>query len=136
VGDLNGHALIIRPLSHETGIPTSFGEKDAIKCDVADLTAGTYHPDCLWFPGGIIGSLKGRIGQLVLAQVAQGEPKPGQSPPWILLPLAENPDVVAAANAWLAANPGKLDTAFAAPTPAAPVAAPAAPALAPTAPLI
>jgi hypothetical protein len=130
LADLLGHAAIIRPTSHEPSIPTSFGDKDAIRVDVADLTSGEYHPDALWFSGSVIGALKGRIGQLVLAQVAQGDAKPGQSPPWRLIPLTDNADVVAAAEAWLAANPGLLTTEFTAPATTA--TTPPAPALAPT----
>jgi hypothetical protein len=135
--DILGHAILVKPLSHELAIPTAFGESDAVKVNVVDLTTGTFHENVLWFPGYVVGSLKTQIGKLVLAQVAQGTPKPGQSPPWVLNPMSGNPEVVAAAEAWLAANPGVLDT-FAAPaaTPAPTVAAPvvAAPVLgAPTA---
>ena len=122
--EILGHAVLIKPLSHETDITTAFGVSDAIKVDVVDLSTGEHHENVLWFPGYVVGSLKTQIGKLVLAMVAQGTPKPGQSPPWILEPMSGNPQVVAAAEAWLAANPGVMDTSFAAP--AAPtVAAPA-----------
>lgn len=128
LADINGHAVIVKPLAHEHGIVTSFGERDAIRCHVADLTTGTFHADVLLFAGGVIGALKTRIGELVLAQVAQGTAKPGQSAPWMLAGMSGNPQVVQAAEAWLAANPGLLDTSFSAP---ATPAAPAAPVLAP-----
>lgn len=127
--DINGHAVLVKPLSYETGITTAYGESDAIKVNVVDLSTGEFHENVLWFPGYVVGSLKTQIGKLVLAMVAQGTPKPGQSPPWILEAMSSNPQVVAAAEAWLAANPGVLTDTFTAPAPAAapqvaPVAAP------------
>jgi hypothetical protein len=123
LADINNHAVIIRPVSYEQSIPTTYGDSDAIKVDVVDLTTGLFHEGVLWFSGMVIGALKSRIGELVLAQVTQGTAKPGQSPPWVLASMVDNEQVVAAANAWLAANPGKLTAALAAP--ATPAAAPA-----------
>ena len=128
--DVLGHALIICPTEVVCDIETTFGPADAIRVNVADLTDGTVHLDVLWFPRGLLSSLRSNVGQTVLAQMAQGVAKPGQSPPWTLHPLADNAEAVAAAEAWLTANPGALD----APTTQAAVPAssfaPPAPALA------
>lgn len=127
--DAQGHALIIKPLEHITSMPTVNGDSAAIKIDVVDLTTGEFHGDVLWFPKVLCSTLQGQIGKLVLAMVAQGEAKPGKSAPWILVSLTDNPDVVAGAEAWITANPGVIDTPFAAPatTTAAPVVAQPAP---------
>ena len=115
LSDLLGHTIIAKPTAYEPSIATSFGDTDAVRVDVADLMTGEHHTDALWFPGYVVGALKGRIGELVLGQVAQGDPKPGQSPPWIIEDRSTDAATIAAAEKWLAANPGKLDTAFAAP---------------------
>ena len=120
--DVLGHLLIVRPLEHRFGIVTSFGEKDAIRCDVADLTTNEVHKDVLWFPGGLVGSLKGSIGELILARMGQGVAKPGQSAPWTLIGASADPAAVQQASTWLAANPGFQGIGN--PTPAAAGAAP------------
>lgn len=129
--DVHGHTLIVFPTEHVTGITTTYGESDAIKINVHDLTAaadgtdGTYH-DVLWFSGYLVGAFKGRIGQHLLVRIEQGTPKAGQSPPWIAVDAQDNPAAVAAAQEWLAANPGVLEGApvpsFAAPATEAPAA--------------
>ena len=123
--DVNGHVLVVEPREHVTGIATSFGDKDAISCTVHDITAGTTHEDVLWFPGLLVGSLKGRIGQRVLGVMTQGTAKPGQAAPWILQDASTNPQAVAAATAYLT---GQVAASMAAPepTPAPAAAAPAA----------
>lgn len=142
LAELNGHTLIIKPTAHEPSILTQFGEKDAIRVNVVSLNTGECRHDVLWFGGGVIGALKREIGNLVLAQVTQGQPKPGQAPPWVLAPMADDPATVDAATKWVTANPGAIDgpaPAFAQPTAPATPAAPAVPPIggntpAPTAP--
>ena len=111
VKDVAGHVVLIYVKAYETAIPTSLGEKDAVRLNVVDLDTGDHHLDVLWFPKVIVGSLKRQIGQFVLAQVAQGAPKPGQNAPWVLNDASQSAKAVAAAEAWLAANPGVLDDA-------------------------
>jgi hypothetical protein len=84
---LNGTLLLIEPISLETGVKTSLGDKDAIRANVAVLDgpdAGTEINDALVFPRVLIGQLRSRVGQRVLGRLGQGVPKPGQSAPWIL----------------------------------------------------
>lgn len=120
--DLNGHILVVEPQSHETGIVTVHGEKDAIRCRVHDITDQVTYEDVLWFGGYLVGSLKSRIGQRVLALMGQGEAKKGQSPPWVLNDLSSEERAVAAATAYLT---GQTAASLAAPAPEA-AAAPAA----------
>lgn len=132
--DIAGHYVIVKALEYLPAFPTSFGATDAIRVNVADLSTGTLSHDVLWFGRAIVPGLRNSIGQpgYTLALVAQGEQKPGQDPPWILSPASDRPEVVAAATAWIAANPGALDgTPITAPA----LAAPAAPAAAPVQPM-
>jgi hypothetical protein len=125
--DVLGHALIIRPSEIVCDIETTFGPTDAVRVNVADLTTGELHTDVLWFPKGLLAALRSKLGANVLAQMAQGTAKPGQSPPWTLADLSTDAATVAHAEKWLAANPGKLEGA-----PAPVVTSPAgSPALAP-----
>lgn len=103
--DVLGHLLLIKPLSLETDVQTTYGSSDAVRCDVADLTTGLLHENVMWFPRVLVSSLQTRIGQMVLAAMAQGQPKPGQSPPWILNDAAGDPNAVGIAQSWLAQNP-------------------------------
>ena len=122
--DSNGHLLIIEPTAHETGILTTFGEKDAIRATVHDVDTGEAFHDALIFPGALIGSLKSRLGQKVLARLGQGVPKPGQAPPWQLVDASGDQSAVALAMAYEA----KLAQGSYAPVEATPqpVAAPVA----------
>lgn len=132
--DAQGHALIIKPIEHIASMPTVNGDSAAIKIDVVDLTTGQFHESVLWFPKVLASTLQSQVGKLVLAMVTQGEAKPGKSAPWILASLTDNAEVVAAAEAWIAANPGVIDTAFAAPA-TTPAPAPVAPVVAQPAPV-
>lgn len=114
-----GHLLIIEPQSHEHDIVTQFGSKDAIRATVHDIDTGETFDDSLIFPGGLIGALKARIGQKVLARLGRGVAKPGQAPPWQLVDASGDAAAVAQAQAFEAQQ-------YQAPQPAA--AAPAAPA--------
>ena len=81
--DLEGHLLIVEPLEYVASIPTSMGDKDAVRVTIHDITDTATYEDVLWFPKVLVGSLKGRIGQKVLAVLGKGTAKPGQSAPWI-----------------------------------------------------
>ncbi len=123
VADAEHHLLVIDVHSLEKDIPTSLGDKDAIKATVHDITDQETHDDVLIFPKVLIGSLKGRIGQKVLGTVGKGVAKPGQSPPWILFDAAGDQESVDKATAYLT---GQVAESLAAPEPA-PAAAAAAP---------
>jgi hypothetical protein len=125
--DLDGHLLVIEPSEHVQGIATTFGEKDAIRATVHDITAQSTHTDVLLFPGGLIGALKGRVGQRVLAVMGKGAAKPGQAAPWILTDASGVPEAVQAATAYLT---GQTAASMAAPAAPAPAADPQADALA------
>lgn len=123
VKDVNGHVVLIYVKSFEPSITTSLGERDAVRLNVADLDTGLHHLDVLWFPKVIVGSLKRQIGTFVLAQVGQGVAKPGQNAPWVLNDATGSDKATAAAQAWLAANPGVLDDTAQLAAPATGVAA-------------
>jgi hypothetical protein len=128
-----GHYVLVKPVAYRDQVQTTFGAKDAIEVNVVDLSTAEHENGVLWFAGKVIGSLKGQIGQLVLAQVTQGVAKAGQSAPWELVGASQIPEVVAAAEGWLAANPGALDGITSPAAPAAPSAAPAGVVAAPVA---
>jgi len=50
----------------------------------------------------MVGALKGRVGQKVLAHLGQGQAKPGQSAPWVLEDASGDAGAVAQAEAYLA----------------------------------
>lgn len=99
--DLEGHLLIVEPLEYVASIPTSMGDKDAVRVTIHDITDSTTYEDVLWFPKVLVGSLKGRVGQKVLAVLGKGTAKPGQSAPWILVDATTDNDCVKAATAYL-----------------------------------
>jgi len=109
VAAINQHYVVIFVKSYEENITTAHGPANAVRVNVADLTTGTHHLDVLWFPKVIVGSLRSQVGSMVLAKIAQGDPQPGKSAPWILEDATQEAAVVAAANKWLEANPGVLD---------------------------
>lgn len=97
-----GRLLLVEPHSHEQGIQTSLGTKDAVRATITVLdgdTAGTVLEDVLVFPKVLIGQLRPKIGEKVLGRLGQGEAKPGQNAPW---KLAEaGPADVQVGMAWL-----------------------------------
>lgn len=122
--DVNGHVLVVEPLAYETGIKTVHGDKDAVRLRLHDITDQATYDDVLWFGGYLVGSLKGRIGERVLALMGQGAAKAGQSPPWQLTDLSTNEQAVTAATNYLT---GAVAATITAPVEAAtPVTAPSA----------
>ena len=79
--------LLFTVHSVERGIDTSFGEADAVKCDIAaldgDHKAETWE-GALVFPRVLQSQLSGKVGGMVLGRLGKGEAKPGQSAPWKL----------------------------------------------------
>lgn len=120
VADADGHLVVIDVHSLERDIPTSLGDRDAIKATVHDITAGETFDDTLIFPKVLIGSLKTRIGQKVLGTIGQGVAKPGQNAPWVLFDASGDPAAVDQATAYLT---GQVATTLTAADPAPAAAA-------------
>lgn len=120
--DVQGHLLIVEPSEFTAGVPTAFGESDAIRCTVHDINDAETYEDILWFSTVLVSSLKSRIGQRVLGVMGQGVARPGQSAPWILVDASGEQAAVTAATAYLES---RAASSFTAPSPE-PVAAPAA----------
>lgn len=108
--DLNGALLIFTVHAVEEGIPTTFGDKDAVRADVDVVDgpkAGERYPDALVFGLVLIGQLRPNVGSKVLGRLGQGNAKPGQKPPWLLAEATEQDTNAATAH---------LNKQFAAPT--------------------
>lgn len=99
--DVEGHLLVVEPAEFTADVPTAFGESDAIRCTVHDVTDATTYEDILWFSTVLVSSLKSRIGQKVLGVMGKGVAKPGQSAPWVLVDASGEQSAVAAATAYL-----------------------------------
>lgn len=98
-----GRLLVIEPAATET-IKTTFGDNEAIRADVHVLDGpdpGTFE-DTLIFPKVLAAQLRPRIGAMVLGRLGQGQAKPGQSAPWLILEPTDAD--TAAAVAWLTAR--------------------------------
>jgi hypothetical protein len=117
--DVEGHVLVVEPVEYLTAVVTVHGPKDAVRVTVHDITTQTTSTDCLWFGGYLVGALKGRIGDKVLALMTKGTAKAGQSAPWVLQDLSTNVKAVEAATAYLT---GAVSAQLATPAPE-PVAA-------------
>lgn len=114
--DHKGSLLVIKPLSVEVGIKTSFGDADAVKADVHVITGpGTSedYGDCLVFPKVLAGQLRNQIGKIVVGRLGTGIAKPGQSAPWMLEPATE--DDLSKAREWFDAQSKPTVTSAAAP---------------------
>lgn len=99
--DVEGHVLVVEPSEYVASIATSFGEKDAIRVSVHDITTSETHNDVLLFGSALISSLKGQIGKRVLGVMGKGTAKAGQSAPWVLIDASQDPNAVSAATAYL-----------------------------------
>ena len=115
MADLDGHLLVVEPLEYATEIVTSNGPRDAIRATIHDITASETHTDVLIFPKVLVGSLKGRVGQRVLATLGKGTAKPGQNAPWVLSDMSGDPGSVNDATRYLTEQTSATLTAPAAP---------------------
>lgn len=118
--DVEGHLLVVEPLEYVANISTAFGESDAVRVNVHDISAQETHDSVLWFSSALVGSLKGSIGKRILAVMGKGQAKPGQSAPWVLVDATSNEQAVTAATAYLN---GKTAATMAAPAAASAPAA-------------
>src|SRR5262245_11162134 len=85
--DYQGRLLLFDVRKIETGIPTAFGTREAIRAAVTVLdgpTAGEGYADTLVFPAVLQGQLRGSLGGKVLGRLGQGVAKAGQTAPWKL----------------------------------------------------
>ena len=85
--ELNGSLLLIFVHELVKDVPTSFGDADAIRCDVTVLDGDhitDQYSDTLIFPRVLVSQLRKNVGAMVLGRLGQGAKKPGQNPPWIL----------------------------------------------------
>ena len=119
--EVEGHLLVVEPTEYVANIATSFGDKDAIRVNVHDITDGETHNDVLLFGTALIGSLKSQVGKRVLGVMTKGTAKPGQAAPWILQDATGEDKAVKAATDYLnkatastMASPTKEDPALAA----------------------
>jgi hypothetical protein len=99
--DLEGHVVVVEPLEYVSSISTTFGETDAIRVNVHDISEKASHDDVLFFSTALVGSFKRDIGKKLLGKLGKGDAKPGQSPPWILVDLTSNEKAVAAASKYM-----------------------------------
>jgi hypothetical protein len=114
--DIEGHLVVIEPTEYIASMTTSFGDKDAIRVTVHDVTTQETHEDVLFF-GALIGALKPQIGKRVLGVIGKGTAKPGQAPPWTITDASTNAELVAAATAYLTGQVAATITAPAGPAP-------------------
>lgn len=99
--DVEGHLLVVEPLEYVTNMTTAYGESDAVRVTVHDISAQETHENVLWFPKALVGSLKPSIGKRILAVMGKGTAKQGQSPPWVLIDATANSEAVTAATNYL-----------------------------------
>lgn len=113
------HLVIIYAIDYIEHSPTRFtkpGDRaDVTVVDVIDLDLidpETNQPGLLatkvWWRGARLnGALKGKVGSgtPLLARVGKGQATQGM-PPYVLTSMTQDPQAVARANAWFAANPG------------------------------
>jgi hypothetical protein len=106
------------------GVPTPYGESDAVAVDLHFLDGpkgGEIFENTLLFQRAIVGSLRSAShSDPVLARIGQGIAKPGQSAPFVLLPFTDAD--AALATGYIERRP-KPFQAPATPTAAAPAAA-------------
>jgi hypothetical protein len=101
-----GDLLIVSVKEYEESIPTTLGDKPAIRADIIDVDNPDLSvEDALIFPRVLVGSLRSRIGQKVLGVLGQGVAKPGQNAPWIIEDASTDSKAVARAKAALKKAP-------------------------------
>lgn len=112
-----GNLLLFFPTEIRRGIKTSNGDSDAVSCSrVVNLDTGRVLHNTLIFGTALVPNIGGGAPDgVVLGRLGQGEGKPGQSKPWILLPHDEQE--LHRAQDWLARDAqGQLTQPSAPPT--------------------
>jgi hypothetical protein len=87
LAELEGALIRVDVVEALTGVTTSFGVSDPIRCNVAALDGarkGATFDDTLVFPKVLASQLRGSVGKVVLGRLGRGTAKPGQSAPWLL----------------------------------------------------
>lgn len=102
--DHKGELLIITAHEYVEGIPTTFGDANAVRADIVaikdDGTAEEFS-EALVFPKVLASQLRKQIGgKKVLGRLGSGQAKPGQSAPHLLLEATD--DDITKAKAYLA----------------------------------
>jgi hypothetical protein len=77
---------------------TVHGPGTAVNATILDVAEGKVYNDQLLFQSQLVASLRGTIGQTVLAYLRVGLAKPGKSAPYILIDASEDADALAAVN--------------------------------------
>jgi hypothetical protein len=99
VADLLGSLTLIWARDYREDVTTAYGPADAVAVDIHVLDGpqgGEKFENTLLFQRALIGSLRSAIGgEPVLARIGQGVAKPGQSPPYILLPYTPADEALA-----------------------------------------
>lgn len=87
-----GNLLLFFPTEVRRGLKTSNGDTDAVACSrVVNLDTGRILHNTMIFGTALVPNIGGGAPDgVVLGRLGQGEGKPGQSKPWILLPHDEN----------------------------------------------
>lgn len=100
-----GDLVLIAVNGYEQNFPTSMGPGQAIRAEIAVVegnNAGARYADALLFNKKIVPQLKASLGSVILARIAQGTARPGQSAPYELAPFSK--EDAQKANAWVKAN--------------------------------
>lgn len=93
-----GRLLLFTVKSLETGVPTQFGDREAIRTDMEVLDGPNPERfiDAFVFPKVLQSQLRSSVGgQRVLGRLGQGEAKTGQARPWKLLDPTEDDKTIA-----------------------------------------
>lgn len=131
--DALNHLLIVWAVDYIAHSPTQFSRpdkpSDVVVVDVVDLDqvdpetmqAGLLARRVWWRQAQLIASLKKKVGSgtPLLARMGKGTATQGM-PPYVLNSMTSDPQCVARANAWFAANPGFTPSEAMPTTPAAP----------------
>lgn len=115
----HGNLLLFFPTEVRRGVKTSNGDADAVACSrVVNLDTGRVLHNTLIFGTALVPNIGPAAPDGVVAgRLSQGEGKPGQSKPWILLPHDENE--LRRVQEWLALDAqGQLQQPQGPPTPA------------------
>jgi len=102
IADLEGHILLIEPIDYRPSVSTANGNRDAVTATIHDITAGQTHTDFMIFSSSLVGKLKVNIGQQLLVQLDKGIARPGQSAPYTLTDLSDDPGASKDAERYLA----------------------------------
>ncbi len=106
-GEYNGALVLVTVLAYEPQIPTAFGVKDAVRCNITvcyhptdTMRNGEGYMSVVLFNSAIIGALRNAVGKTIGGQIASEQSRSGNNPKYVIREVADENSVAYLQHYW------------------------------------